>query len=192
MTPTEVRSILALLSGAFPACNVRQETLEAYTLALADVPFAEAKRATLHILRTARFFPTIAEILGPIASEAIDAPLADEAFAQAVDAGEHPQLKYGLHPLVHEAVADIGGWWPILRGDDTTILRGQFVRAYNARLARHHTDVVTGRDTALRAPPPVPELPEATPDPLPLPDHDDLEPSAKALVDRLTVRMERR
>lgn len=145
MTPAQASSILALLSGAYPHIQVTRETVEAYRLCLADMDAGMVRDAVKEHIATSKFWPSIAEIRERAARGRVNAPLPDEAFAQIRRAADATSERHLIHPIALDALEDIGGWWPIMRGDDMTVLRGQFVRAYQGRLDRHLHDVSTGK-----------------------------------------------
>ena len=59
MKKTEVIQVLALLRTAFPNTRIEPETTVALWFSLyQDVDFEVAKKATEHIIRTSKFFPT--------------------------------------------------------------------------------------------------------------------------------------
>ncbi len=164
MNREDTRRLLAFLAGAYPASKIRAETVDAYAVCLADLATQEVQQATIGLIQTSRFLPTIAEIRARITQTKLAAPLPDEAYANAQHAAEHPEARHELHPLTYQAVGDVGGWWPIRRGDNASVLRGQFVRAYKARLERHADDVSTGQAQPLTAPDPFDALPSGDPE----------------------------
>ena len=59
---TDLRQALLDLRTAFPGRDVPVETLALYSRQLADLPEAEVVDAVYRLLRTSKFFPTVAEL----------------------------------------------------------------------------------------------------------------------------------
>ncbi len=65
MTPAECAKILSLLTAAYPRFEVSDGTIAVYTECLADSEFGETRLRALQLIRTSKFFPTVAELRGP-------------------------------------------------------------------------------------------------------------------------------
>lgn len=164
MTEAEAGELVAVLQAAFPRAEVDEATLKVYSQALRDLDIDEARTAVWSVVRTSRFFPTVAEIRGEYLRRFIDAPSPAEAWAQIERADKSIG---GLpHPLVREAFSMVGGRWALKTSDNLVALRAHFWRIYDDLVAGAKRRVDEGRPmlpspaeaigTAARA------LPEAT------------------------------
>lgn len=62
MNSDQALKIIAVLSSSFPNANISAETVEIYEKILLPYPYTEAQQAVFKIIKTAKFFPSIAEI----------------------------------------------------------------------------------------------------------------------------------
>lgn len=62
MTKGEAAQVVAMLAGGFPGARFTEENAAVYEAFLADLDFALAAPAVAHLVNTARFLPSIAEI----------------------------------------------------------------------------------------------------------------------------------
>lgn len=69
MTPDEVNLLVGTLAAAFPAREMRKETVRVYAKYLADVDPAAARRAIDKLIVAETFFPSIGQIRREIARE---------------------------------------------------------------------------------------------------------------------------
>ena len=82
MTRQDMSGILALLKAVWTNHPVTDETVTAYAAALEDIPPEEGRWAALRWVRTAKFFPTPAELRALIAERALALPPAEEAWLE--------------------------------------------------------------------------------------------------------------
>jgi hypothetical protein len=153
----EVGRLVSLLADAYPHVSVRKGTVEAYSLALIDLPWNEARAAVLEHLGTSRFWPSIAEIRELVARRRTGLPDAETAWAtvaQAAEAANREIAERGSYyrvpfacELIERAVGVIG-WERIRSGEDRSILSAQFRRLFESW--RHAIDraVALGEDPA--------------------------------------------
>lgn len=124
MTIDEALELMGTLAAAYPRQELRDETLEVYARDLIDLDQKLAAEAVAHVLRSSRFFPTIAEIRDAAAELELDAPGPMEAWRQA------SQLdRTARHSLVQQARATVGDDYAWRTGDREQ-LRPAFLGAY--------------------------------------------------------------
>lgn len=125
MKESEAVNLLAKLRAAFPRTEVGERTIEVYVAALVDIPADLAAAAVDALVRSARYFPTIAEVRLKCAELTLAALTPHAAFEQA----SHTRPEAGRHPLVQRArqmVGDDFDWRESPRG----VLRKSFLEAY--------------------------------------------------------------
>lgn len=146
MAPPNRQQLLADLRRAFPRQTVDAGTIQVYHRELADIPADVLETTVRAIIRTAEWFPTIAEIRAAAVERMLALP--DEASALAqIDArmawarlgedtrGDRPDV----HPVVRSCVEYVGGYHAFRTTDEGGRLRAQFARAYReARAAAIH------------------------------------------------------
>lgn len=138
MTMNEVTDLLGWAIANFPAMQERDmgPTAKLWHEMLKDVPFKVAKKALLKVLATAKYFPTVAEVLEAIAD--IAGPRIDTA-AEAWGEVERAIRLYG-HYRESEALASMSprvakvvkylGWQEICLSEEPGVVRGQFLKMY--------------------------------------------------------------
>lgn len=62
MTKAEALRLMAMLRAAWPRQEIGEDTTEVYAGMLADLSYADAKTAVTTLVKTSKWFPTIAEI----------------------------------------------------------------------------------------------------------------------------------
>lgn len=151
MKPSETSRALAKLKAAWPRQPIDKETIEVYAQALAPFPFEPIAHAITTLIRTATFFPTVAEILRTAAAAMLQAPPPAEAWGAVIGQVRSVGL-YGTpefpHELVREAVREIGGYRRLCESRDTTSDRARFHEAYRELITEHVREFATN-DLAL-------------------------------------------
>jgi hypothetical protein len=137
----EAGRLVSLLADAYPHVPVRQGTVEVYAVALADLPWAEAREAVVEHLGTSRFWPSIAEIRELVARQRTGLPDPESAWAivvQAAEAANREISERGSYRRVPfscvliERAVEVIGWERIRSGEDRSILSAQFRRLYES------------------------------------------------------------
>lgn len=77
MTKTEVAKLVLQLLGAFPNARITELTCEVYETALMDLDGELARKAVIALIKTERFFPTVAEIRSAVAELKRNRPIAE-------------------------------------------------------------------------------------------------------------------
>ena len=138
MTFNETKNLLAWTVSNFPAMQERDmgPTAKLWYQMLKDIPYKIAEQAMFKILATAKFFPTVSEILEAIAD--ITNPEQDTA-AKAWGEVEKAIRFYGsyrekealesMSPRTAKVV-EYMGWRDICLGEEIGVVRGQFLKMY--------------------------------------------------------------
>lgn len=132
-----VPQILVALTTAFPREKVSLETKVQYAEHLSDLPPEALEAAARDYIRTARFFPTIADLRERTCERVLGLPSEEIALAQ-IEArqawareseyarGEAPDM----HLLVRQALGHVGGAHAFRMTTEPGILRSQFLKLY--------------------------------------------------------------
>lgn len=126
MKESQAVGIVAMLSSAFPRQEVTQQTIETYVRDLVDLDAAAGLAACEALRKTARFFPTIAEVREMVARLTLGAPEPMAAWEQAGAPGPR-------HELVDRARRMVGDAWH-WRETPAHFLRRPFLEAYDEAL----------------------------------------------------------
>lgn len=135
--------LTAALLG-FPASKANAETVAFYVMALDDLSFVEVRAALSKLCKTAKFFPTVAEIYETAESmkETVQGGRKDagEAWQEAMNLVKtchiYKPWQFSM-PEVEQAVKQFGKMELIeLKEDAMNTARAQFMRIYNGILAR--------------------------------------------------------
>lgn len=126
---------------AFPQSKMTAEGLAIYAKALSELTIDEINAAMLKLLRTVKFFPTVAEIFEEAATmrefaEGTGIPSPDEAWQEAMREA-HDKFVYGKWefsaPEVEQAVNRFGKMALCeLEPDGMNTARAQFMKIYTA------------------------------------------------------------
>lgn len=143
---------MAFIRAAWPKQEVLPETAEVYAAELAHVPFGEAKDAVRVLMRSSKWFPTIAEILERVAERRHPMVRPELAWGEVQDAISRVGMY--LVPVfrnqaIQRAVNAIG-WRDICTDDNLAATRARFLEAY--RSARE--EVLSAEATGLPLPSP--------------------------------------
>ena len=134
---SEVKAAMAVLKAAFPEAEISLPTVRVYCNALEEFAARDAeglRRAVQRLLRTARFFPRIADIAREFASEAVAGlPEPEEAWGEVVS--ELRRIGHTSVPLfscaeIGQAMRAIGTWDSLCRAASNPSDRARFIDAY--------------------------------------------------------------
>ena len=147
MRPEQMANLCKLLSSAFPQWSPTGDTIRLMYQALSDLPVEVVSKAVDEWVLTEERPPTIAGLRRKCAevSGALP-PTPTEAWLEVNEAS----YKYGYEgqrppwssPLIREAVRTIG-WWEICRGDNSTAIRAQFLKAYESIAKKQEKQVIS-------------------------------------------------
>ncbi len=141
---------------------MRAETLEAWTLLMADLPADVTKRAVVDVLRTQQgaWWPTPGEIRARVAVlTGHDTPSAEEAWGLIMTAVRRygwmqPREAIASLPSLVAAVASDIGWMELCESDPE-IMRGQFRALWESRAQRERNRAARG-EAPIAHPLPIP------------------------------------
>lgn len=140
--PPTCSQLLARLARAFPRQPIPPETHAVYAHDLATVPTGLLEAAVTEVIRTEDWFPTLARLRAVCAERLLALPTETQALAQVEarirwgrDVGrETPEEGAGrppaVHPLVVEALGQVGGYSTLRTSDEPAVVRGMFAKAY--------------------------------------------------------------
>lgn len=117
MNIEETARVVAVLMAHWPNHPIPSPdaTIAAYQLGLSDVPYEIGTAAAERAIRTARFFPTVAELRDLILDKLLDFPTAEEAWAEITRGfsygGMYREPEWSCLPVA-QAVRAIG--WRVL------------------------------------------------------------------------------
>ena len=147
-TEGEILAVLSLLSAAYPAFDMTEETVAVYVMTLADLDAEILKASALQHIAESRFFPSVAEIRerALFLAETNNLPSAFEAWGQVVrlvrrygfyqltDPEKQKEIEQEIHPVVLRTVEAVGGWRALclMPEDQVMAMRAHFSRAFDA------------------------------------------------------------
>jgi len=150
MNEQQVLRLLRVIRGAYPRVTFTDDTIDAYTVMLKDLPYELAQRAVVDLIRTSQWPPTVAEICRRAAELVDPLPDVDEAYEAARRAArEHSpyddqnRALEALHPLVRQALLTVG-IETMAYTDQPMIAAAQFRQVYErlreSQLIRRQTE----------------------------------------------------
>lgn len=135
------KEVFNLLFSSYKNANdVSAETISAYMLLLADIPFVQLKTGVIKCIATCKYLPSIAEIreaAREVIAEVTDSRL--KTYAEAWAEVENNVKTVGYYgkpawstPEIEEAVRSVG-WIElcVLESADVNVMRAQFKGIYN-------------------------------------------------------------
>ncbi len=137
MTPTESKTIIAVLSAAFPHSKGDANTVEVYCKALADLDYAAVDVAAQACIMTMRFMPTVAELRAMVI-DSNNGPRRTglEAWGDVVKlisskgARRTPGVDFEIADPVARHVVDAMSWSELCAGENRAADRARFIDAY--------------------------------------------------------------
>lgn len=162
MTESEGRKLMAYLKVMLPQQPIGDDTVTGYCQALRRVSFESAMQAAEHHIATSKFFPTVAELLKPIAEATVGSEPAEQAWLEVKRAisrwGRYQPWQFD-NPITTAAVEALGKE-SLCNADETLVAeRAHFFRVYESYRQRELEGVrvaaVTGREYHSQLPAPV-------------------------------------
>lgn len=155
MNHLQSSELFAVLVSLWPNNRANEATARLYGEALADIEYEAARRAVARLARTAKWFPTVAEIREQATDLEHGAPrMGLEAWGDVVAEIRHTG-SYGTprfdDPIVAECVKAMGSWRDICLSTSDTADRARFIELYDGISRRNRTDAVAGAKLALPA-----------------------------------------
>jgi len=147
---TDTIKLLAIINTAFPNMQITESMVELWHELLGDLEFNLAIAAAKKLILESPFPPTIAdirkravEIMTP-AEDKIDASTAWGEVVHAIRMFGYPRPQEALEsmsPRTRKVVEQMG-WQEICQATDPGVVRGQFLRMYEAYSAREKQDAL--------------------------------------------------
>lgn len=142
---SKIIKILTPYLSAYPSCKMKSSGLMVYARALQSVPLDELDAAMLRLMRTSKYFPTVAEILEAVQVQrnvisGNDVSGAGAAWREAMNLvksiGPYGRWTFS-NPAVERAVKNFGKMELCeLKTDEMNTARAQFMRIYTAEEGR--------------------------------------------------------
>lgn len=156
MTPQETKKLFMILMVSYPKFYPAEEkeklrlTIELWTEMLADVPFEVAQIATKKLILESAFPPTISDVRKQIAditadpNNKIDPSTAWGEVAKAIRIYGYPRPQEALESMSPRTrkVVESMGWQEICQAEQSGVVRGQFLKMYEAYSAREKQDAL--------------------------------------------------
>lgn len=150
MKKTDTIKLLAIINTAFPNMQITESMVELWHELLGDLEFNLAIAAVKKLILESPFPPTIAdirkravEIMTP-AEDKIDASTAWGEVVHAIRMFGYPRPQEALEsmsPRTRKVVEQMG-WQEICQATEPGVVRGQFLRMYEAYSAREKQDAL--------------------------------------------------
>jgi hypothetical protein len=145
MTDIQAAEIIAFLAASYPNAKIPEATVEIYIEFLTPMDYNEVTAASRRIVKTAKFFPTIAEITEAVEKVSPDQlPDADQAWGevmQQLSSVGHIGVPQFSHDAIREAVKAMG-WINLCLSENVGVDRGQFIKIYNSVKNRHKDNAI--------------------------------------------------
>lgn len=150
MKKTDIIKLLAIINTAFSNMQITESMVELWYELLGDLEFNLAIAAVKKLILESPFPPTIAdirksavEIMTPV-EDRIDASTAWGEVARAIRLFGYPRPQEALEsmsPRTRKVVEQMG-WQEICQATEPGVVRGQFLRMYEAYSAREKQDAL--------------------------------------------------
>lgn len=137
MNRAEAAKLVKMAAACFPGMQDKNPMPIAYawSVVLMDIPYQVAEKALVIVLRSAKFFPSPAEILEAskeLRTEEYQIPTPEEAwenvYREIMRVGTWQKPKF-IHPLVERAAKSLG-WATLCNSDNLPADRAHFLRLY--------------------------------------------------------------
>jgi hypothetical protein len=127
--------LIGLLCASYPSASIPAETVKAYARLLSDLDPAELEPVVLHQVATSRFFPTVAELRQAVSERRLALPTREDAWARVSASKDDVPIGELTEPE-RAALEHVGGRFGIRSSEEPSILRAQFLKAYDAERRR--------------------------------------------------------
>jgi hypothetical protein len=128
----EATRLVERLLAAYPQAQAAENTRSFYAHYLLDLDAVAASEAVDDLILDSTTLPTIAEIRRRVIEKDVELPTALEAWASVVERPTGRET-VEMHPLAREVCNLFGGSYTIRNSDQPTIMRAQFLKAYDER-----------------------------------------------------------
>lgn len=155
MTPQETKKLFMILMVSYPKFYPAEEkdklrlTIELWTEMLADVPFEVAQIAVKKLILESPFPPTISDVRKQIVDitnpdSKIDPSTAWGEVTRALRIYGYPRPQEALQSMSPRTrkVVESMGWQEICQADKAGVVRGQFLKMYEAYSSREKQDAL--------------------------------------------------
>jgi hypothetical protein len=145
---TDIAKLMGVMALAWPRYELKPETIKVYSRVLADIQVEALEAASLHIMSTSTFFPSIAEWRQAAFEIMVNKPAIPSQYEawemvlreiRRIGSYGQPQFQ---HQLVARAV-EIMGWTELCMSEQIEYDRAHFFKVYASLLDRAFDDVRT-------------------------------------------------
>lgn len=146
-TDATLTRVMAILGAAYPEREIQVETVEVYSLMLADILDDVLVLAAETHTASSKWFPKVSELREAafaIQAKASGLLLPEEAWEeimQKVRADGYYGTPEFSHPLIQRSVDGLGGWKTLCASETGMADRAHFLRIYTGLMQRHKEDV---------------------------------------------------
>ena len=139
MTKAEAAKLVKMATAVYPNMQDKDPVKIAYawSVVLHDLPYSVAEKALVIVLRSAKFFPTPAEILEAskeLRTEEYQVPSPEEAwenvYREIMRVGLYGKPAF-IHPLVERSAKSLG-WHTLCNSENLPADRAHFMRLYGS------------------------------------------------------------
>jgi hypothetical protein len=127
--------LIGLLCASYPSASIPAETVKTYARLLADLDPDELEPVVVGHVATSRFFPSVAELRQAVVERRLALPSREEAWERASAATADLPIAE-LTPPERAALDHVGGRYAIRSSEAPSVLRAQFLKAYDAERGR--------------------------------------------------------
>lgn len=131
MQQREAEHAVQTLLDAFPQVALRERTASIYIEWVRDLDREQVEEAVGVLIASSITLPTVAEVRRLVLESQFDVPTAEQAWISVNERGNQ------LHDLTKEVVRSFGGVYNIRTAEEPSIIRAQFLKAYEAARERH-------------------------------------------------------
>ncbi len=144
MKESESAYVLEELRAAYPNAKIGGNTFIVYAKNLEPYHFVGVMTVVRCLIRTSKWFPTVAEILEHLADMMLKLPSSEVAWTEVI--GElkrvgHTEAPKFSHRLVGDAVKKMGGWFRLCSSPNGVAERARFHDLYRD-LRQHEVDAI--------------------------------------------------
>lgn len=144
MNSKEALNLVGVALANYPNMQEKdmRPTAALWARMLADIPYQVGEKALLYVLSTARFFPTIADILAAVTKVTSPEQLTPAEAWGEVELAIRRHGLYGEAQAIDEMAPEAGrvakmmGWQDICQSENLGVVRGQFLRMFDAQKKR--------------------------------------------------------
>ena len=133
MKPSESAYILEELRAAYPNAKISKDTFVVYEKNLRPYHFVAVVTVIRCLIRTSKFFPTVAEILEQLAEMMLQLPSTAGAWSEVITEVKrvgHTTKPEFSHRLIDDTIKRMGGWYRQCSSQNHVAERARFCELF--------------------------------------------------------------